>query len=323
MWVIAFLFPVSLLLASGQVVSKTEHYQLEGKLLQEDGRPFRTGIPEAYLRSVSDVLEKQTLVGPGGAFKFKKLIPGVYNLVLSVPGHGQARYTVEIGPTFANQNRKIQSVFYFEPRNRVPVSHTVDAGQLSVPRKASDLFLKARKVLGKGNADEAKKLLLRAVLVAPHFAAAWNFKGTIEYRTGQYAEAESSFRKALEHTPSSYPPLVNLGAAFLSLGKLEEAIATNQKAVEAQPGDPLAHSQLGQCYYYQGRLIQAEEHLKEAKLLDPRHFSFPQLFLADIYRLKNNAAARRAELEEFLQYHPDDNSAPEVRKMLQDMDDPR
>jgi tetratricopeptide (TPR) repeat protein len=129
--------------------------------------------------------------------------------------------------------------------------------------------------------------------------------------------AEQYFREALKHDPESYAPLVNLGGALLSEGKIEESLPINQRAVRARPDDPLAHSQLGQSYYYLENFNEAEKYLKQAKALDPSHFSYHQLLLINIYARRENLPALIAEMEEFLRLHPDARLAPEIRKSLE------
>ncbi|MFB3068480.1 MAG: tetratricopeptide repeat protein, partial [Acidobacteriota bacterium] len=131
-----------------------------------------------------------------------------------------------------------------------------------------------------------------------------------------YRQAEEHFREALQQEADLYPPLVNLGGALLSQGKLEESLPINLRAVETRPDDALAQSQLGQSYFFLGQLDSAERHLKQAKALDPRHFSFPQLVLAQIYQLRQDSPSLIGEFEEFLQYHPDSELVPQVTEWL-------
>ena len=87
--------------------------------------------------------------------------------------------------------------------------------------------------------------------------------------------------------------------------------------MKGRPDDPLAHSQLGSSYLHLGQLDMAEEHLKQAILLEAGHFSFPHLKLAQVYSRKSNPAAAMQQLEEFLRLHPDAPQAPDVRKILE------
>ncbi len=91
----------------------------------------------------------------------------------------------------------------------------------------------------------------------------------------------------------------------------------NLRAVEMRPDDALAHSQLGRTYFSLSELDRAQRHLKQAKALDPKHFSFPQLVLAQIYELKSDSLSLMRELEEFLKFHPDSKRAPEMAQWLE------
>jgi tetratricopeptide (TPR) repeat protein len=171
--------------------------------------------------------------------------------------------------------------------------------------------------LGQHDVPGAIQYLRNALDLAPQFSAAWNNLGTIAYQSGEYENAEKHFREALRHDPDSYAPLVNLGGALLSLNRAEDALRINLQAVKERPDDALAHSQLGQSYLRVGQIEPAERHLKQAKALDVRHFSFPQLVLAEIYALKEDHPAFVAELEEFLRYHPDSKLVPGVTQALE------
>ena len=104
---------------------------------------------------------------------------------------------------------------------------------------------------------------------------------------------------------------------MLSAGKMQESLQYNLLAVKAKPEDALAHAQLGQSYFFLGRLDMAEVELKKAKALDPAHFSYPQLVLAEIYARQQNPSSAVMELEEFLKLHPDSDRAPSLRTLIQ------
>ena len=188
--------------------------------------------------------------------------------------------------------------------------------ELAIPEKAEREFIRADEFLLRQDIKGAIEHLKKAVEIAPQYSIAWNKLGTIAYQTHQYRQAEEYFRKSLQTDPEAYSPLVNLGGTLLSLQLYEDSLQYNQAAVKAMPADALAHSQLGQSYFYLARLDDAEMHPKRAKALDPGHFSFPQLFLAEIYFRNNQLKAVIAELEELLKLHPDSDWAPRIREML-------
>jgi tetratricopeptide (TPR) repeat protein len=294
-----------------------EHYELRGKIIQQDQKGGRRALPLVFIHGSVTPYTARTVADPGGKFKFKELRPGTYTLVVAVPRQGEKQQTIDVGPTLADSRGRIDVTIQIERRLPSEESRAVAATQLSVPDRARREYEKAQERLGQHDVPGAIQYLKNALDLAPQFSAAWNNLGTIAYQSSEYENAEKHFREALRHDPDSYAPLVNLGGALLSLKRPEEALPINLQAVKERPDDALAHSQLGQSYLRVDQIEPAERHLKQAKALDVRHFSFPQLVLAEIYARKEDYAAFVSELEEFLRYHPDSKLAPGVRQSLE------
>jgi Flp pilus assembly protein TadD len=91
----------------------------------------------------------------------------------------------------------------------------------------------------------------------------------------------------------------------VNLRKFEEARTLNLQAVALMPKDPLAHAQLGLALLQLGDLGLAETHLQTACRLDPKHFSNPQLVLAELHFRRNDKRKAADQLEDFLKHHPD------------------
>jgi tetratricopeptide (TPR) repeat protein len=291
-------------------------YELRGRVLQPDGKTFRDALARVFLQGATTPFTTRTVAGVDGKFKFKKLRAGMYTLIIAVPLWGEMRRTLEIGPSFADSKGRIEETFYLEERYDRNDEYTISASQLTVPDRARREYGRAVDRLEKHDVVRAIAHLEKAVELAPQYAAAWNNLGTIAYHSGDYRQAEEYFREALEQDFGSYAPLVNLGGALLSQGRVEEALPLNERAVQARPDDALAHSQLGQCYLSLHRLEEAERHLRQSKALDSRHFSFPQLVLAKLYQERGDEGALIHELEEFLEHHPDSDRVSEVTDWL-------
>jgi predicted Zn-dependent protease len=293
-------------------------YRLSGTILQEDGKPFRNATPMVFLQGAVTPFSAQTQAGPDGRFVFKNLSAATYTLIVDVPLAGEVRRTVEVGPSFADSKGRVTIAIKFDSAGPVVKKQLVSAVELSVPESARLEYDKAQDYLSRRDTKGAINCLNRAIALAPQFAAAWNNLGTIAYQTRQYQQAEEYFRTALQHDPEAYNPLVNLGGALLAQAKIDDSLTINQRAVRVKPDDPLAHSQLGQSYYFLGKLDEAETHLRQAKALDPSHFSYPQVVLVEIYARRNQLPAAIAEIEEFLKLHPDSEMAPRMQKALAD-----
>ncbi|HYK91472.1 MAG TPA: tetratricopeptide repeat protein [Acidobacteriota bacterium] len=291
-------------------------YQLVGKIRQEDGKVFHGVVPVVSLFSNTTLFSMQALADLSGGFRIKDVPPGPYTINISVPHVGDLIQSVEIGPSFADTKRRIVKEFLFRRKPPGKVSHVVSATQLSVPDKARGEYLKAQECLKRRNMKCANEHLLKAVKIAPQFSGAWNTLGTIAFQCKKLEEAEGYFREAFSQDPGHLLSLVNLGGTILLEGRLEEALPLNQAAVQSDPDDPLAQSQLGQNYFRLGQYDLAERHLRLARSLDQSHFTYPQLVLADIYQRRRDFSSLVRELEEFLRLHPDSSKAPDVRRLL-------
>jgi tetratricopeptide (TPR) repeat protein len=111
-------------------------------------------------------------------------------------------------------------------------------------------------------------------------------------------------RQALEQEPAAFDPLVNLGGVLVTVHKLDQAVDYNLRAVLARPNDALANSQLGLTYFELARMDLAQKYLERTRQIDPRHFSRPQLLLAEIHLRRGERREAAAVLEEFLKLSP-------------------
>lgn len=309
------------LLASATLAGEDKQsrvFEYQGKVTDSDGKLIRDPYPVVFLHGGTLPYNNQARVGLDGSFKFQKLLPGSYVLILAVAGVGEMRRTIEIGPSLADEKGRIREEITFAPGVSPYEAEVVQQSQLTVPKRAKEELQRSLNALGKNDVAAARKHLLKSLEIAPHFSQAWNQLGVLAYQTGDYPAAEQHFRRALEEDPSAYSPLVNLGGALLALGKDAESLPINQRAVQRAPEDALAHSQLGKSYMTLRDFEKAETHLRQAKALDPRHFSSPQLPLADIYFLQGRSEERIRELEEYLQYHPDGFFAERVRALVKE-----
>ncbi len=301
--------------AAGAAPEKTA-YQVVGKVLQSDGTPFRGTAPVVFLHGAITPFSSQTLAGRDGKFRFNRIPPGTYTLIAAVPRVGELQKTIEVGPSFADSKRRVTATLAYGQTTHVNRGGMVSRAELSVSGKAIQEYGRAQDLLSHQDIKGAIEHLKKAVELSPQFATAWNRLGTIAYQTRQYQQAEEYFREAMKQDSEAYAPLVNLGGALLALDRFEESLKVNETAVKAVPGDALAHSQLGKSLFYLGRLDDAETYLKRAKALDPGHFSYPQIFLIEIYARKNQLPSAIAEMQEFLKLHPDSDWAPRIRELL-------
>jgi tetratricopeptide (TPR) repeat protein len=256
-----------------------------------------------------------------GRFLFREIDAGTYTLAIFVPGAGEARQTIEVGPGTVDSRGRLHLELDLESlhlsADALRKASQVSAAELRVSDKARREYDEAQKKLARREVAAAIAHLERALELSPDFVAAWNHLGTIAYQTRRYRAAERYFRSALERDRTAFEPLVNLGGVLLTLGELDEALDYNLYAVLARPADALANSQLGMSYFMAGNLALARKYLLVAKKLDPAHFSHPQLILAEIAMRENKPEEAVGELEDFLKRHPDAENAEKIRAGIQ------
>jgi Tfp pilus assembly protein PilF len=292
-------------------------FDLAGRLHPEE-RTSVTIFGDAFPFTASTLSEED------GRFQFKKLRPGPYTVSIFTPDRGEARKTIEIGPSAADAHGRITLEISFQDSDFALADalrrrHSISKMQLAIPAKAQRDYENAHRDLNRHDADGATRWLQEAVALAPQFVDAWNELGTIAYQTQHYDRAEEYFHVALKHDPLAYEPLVNLGGVLVTVNRAEDAWKYNAMAVAARPNDALAHSQLGMNCFELGDMACGAKELERARAIDPAHFSHPQLLLAEIYGRQGAKSAAADALEEFLRYHPDWPQGPQLRAKIAEL----
>ena len=307
---------LALLLFAATLPAAEPVYELAGQIDPET-------VASITLYGATHPFTASSLSDDFGRFTFKKLMAATYTIAVYVPGEGEVRRTIEVGPGTADGRRRVHMALRLSDamidRSALNRQLAVSRRQLTIPDRAQREYADAQKDLERHDTAGAEQHLERAVEMAPQFSAAWNNLGTIAYQTQRYWQAEQRFREALRQDPSSYEPLVNLGGVLINQHKLDEAIEVNVHAVLVRPNDALAQSQLGMAYFETGSYDLAVKHLETARKIDPAHFSHPQIFLAEIFQRRGDKRAAADVLEDFLRHHPDDPRTELMRKRIREM----
>ena len=116
-------------------------------------------------------------------------------------------------------------------------------------------------------------------------------------RAGNVTEAERGFRALAQSNPELGGPHANLGALYRQANKLPEAVAEGEKAVRANPKQPLYFNQLGISYRQNGQFAKAREAYEAAIALEPG-YATSYLNLGILHDLYLSDAKRALELYE-------------------------
>lgn len=148
-----------------------------------------------------------------------------------------------------------------------------EATCLDVLRQAAEhpqaLFLLGLVRFRSGRAEEAVRLLERAVRAAPDFTAAHNELGIILITLGRRLEAIATLHRAAELEPGNAEVQVNLGNAYHSQGELDTAEGIYREALRLDPNHVRGHVSLGNLLYQVHRTPEALEIFARAAALAP------------------------------------------------------
>ena len=119
-----------------------------------------------------------------------------------------------------------------------------------------------------GKAAEAERTYRRALELRPRYWAGYIWLGTFYVREARYPEAVARFRQAAELAPDNVHAYRNLGGVYILTGQYAEAIAAFRQALAIHPTAEV-DSNLGIAYLYLRRFPEAVQAFEEAARLGP------------------------------------------------------
>jgi len=138
-------------------------------------------------------------------------------------------------------------------------------GQRDVPKRAEQLLQIARqRLLRDGDADGARRLLERAVTLAPDFVRPHAYLARIAWDDGDRATALGWLEHAVEADPESWRSHRNLGRMLAALDRHPEAEGHLRRTVALFGDDVGARLALARALYAQDRLDEYVEQTRDA-----------------------------------------------------------
>ncbi|HEX7315553.1 MAG TPA: serine/threonine-protein kinase [Pyrinomonadaceae bacterium] len=225
------------------------------------------------------------------------------------------------------------------------------------PRTAAEFYENGTYFLSIHSYDAAVRDLRQAVALQPDFPSAHNRLGRALMRKGQFREAESAFRTAVEQRGGRYPTAqYNLGFVLQQQRETGKAVEAYRAAIEQNGGNyPDAYYQIGsvlletperaadaaeafrkaieqnggrdpEAYYRLGvALVQREDFagaegaFREAVNQRGGDFAFAHYNLGRIYRLAGRTDEAIKEFETYLQQAPRDENRGTAEKILREL----
>jgi TolB-like protein/Tfp pilus assembly protein PilF len=136
---------------------------------------------------------------------------------------------------------------------------------------------------------KAKVAAQQALKLDDKLAEAWVSLGTIQiFHTWEWAEAEASFKRAIECNPA-YPDSYHFYGHYLEvIGKPDEAVTMMQKGLERDPYSDIIAGEIGGAYYHARRYDEAIEQCKRAIKMNVET-PLAYLYMAQAWNQKGDA----------------------------------
>ena len=154
---------------------------------------------------------------------------------------------------------------------------------------------------------EAEKKLARAFAAAPDDLAALKGRAMLLRARGAFADAITAAETVLAHNPGEPMAHREIGLSLLYLGRAEEAVARFLRADTLAPSDPMRWTWLqglGRALIQLGRDVEAVEALRLAVGSNPA-FAVLHALLASALALTGDSRRARTAMGEFRRAEPD------------------
>jgi adenylate cyclase len=125
-----------------------------------------------------------------------------------------------------------------------------------------------------GDFDTGREMVDRAVAFNPNAALAWEQRGWTYQIAGQPEEAIRSFERAVRLSPFDpflFSTFAGMSAAFISLGRFDEAVAAAKKALRKNQTFAMAYRCLAAALAHLGRDAEAKKTVAQLLEIEP-HF---------------------------------------------------
>lgn len=262
---------------------------------------FGTAIPWAVVYTTGN-----------GDFQFAELPSGSYTVVVNEPGYDpvQESVTVGVGPAQG-------LMLYLNKTGSAPAASSgvvVSVRELSIPGKARDAYQKGVERLAKKDLAGSLRHFRRAVTEFPSYDVAYFQLGMALWDLGQQADAEQSFRTAIDVSGGNSADAQFALAALLSdQRRFEEAEKIARRGLLLKPFSWFGQSVLGQALLGLNRLTDAEQRAHKALSLKP-DFAVVHILLANIHIRRHEHRALLADLNAYLKLEPNGAYSAQARQ---------
>ena len=143
-----------------------------------------------------------------------------------------------------------------------------------------------------GNAAEAEAAYRRALAIVPESPDALIGLAAAQADGNRPVEAEATLKRAIALQPSYAASHMEYGSLLFQQGRAQAAIESYQRATSLEPDNPSALNNLGVAYLFVGDFDRSTEALSRALSIQPRQATYSNIGTGLYYRGRFGEAAR-------------------------------
>jgi tetratricopeptide (TPR) repeat protein len=253
-----------------------------------------------------------------GWFEFRRLTSGTYALAIDLQGYERVSTTVDL--SFMPAKGLVIKLRSTSGGKLTAPASSVSAHELSMPEKARDLMNSGKKKLyAEKNPQGALDDFQSAIAAAPGYFEAYYQVGMAYLSLGKRDEAEGGFRKSIELSGDKYCEAeVGLGTMMLDRRDFAQGEITVRRGVDLNPDYWLGQYELGRALLNEDKISEALKSADQAKSLAPSAAVVYRL-LSNIHLRQKDYPALLADIDSYIKLDPDSAAgirAQELREQV-------
>ncbi len=222
---------------------------------------------------------------------------------------GEFNKALALNPNNAEALLNISAIHQGQGKNDI-AQHFIQRALAVDPNSVGALAQLAEIRRDEGDLAEAIRLFAEALAIDDSHPFLFQGIGDVLQRNGQYEQAVQAFKNVLALEPDSFKARYNLSVTYTNMGRVDEAIAICEEALELSPKNPeapAARNNLGAIYLSRGENELALEHFEAALKAAP--FNLESRYNAALLYMEQGRTDEAIErLEEAAKLQPNHES---------------
>ena len=287
----------------GGSLSSSNNLTISGIVYYGDGNQAAAHVM-VQLQDTAGETRLQDETNDSGGFEFQRLGGGTYTLMVDVQGY--QRVAASLNLSYMPEKSVVIRLRALSDEKETAAASSVSAHELSMPEKARERISAGKKKLyAEKNAQGALEDFRSALAAAPGYYEACYQVGMAYLSLGRRDDAEASFRKSIELSGDRYSEAeVGLGTLMLDRRDFAQGEKAVRRGVELNPDYWLGQYELGRALLNLDRVAEALQAADQAKSLAPSAAIVYRL-LSNIHLRQKDYPALLADIDSYIKLDPD------------------